>query len=446
MWWGGGGAGSTRMIWLGGVGWRPAGRQPLDEQAIRAARAAAISGRGAGTGSGGLVLLPAPGSGSAPGPGSVPVLGSAPGSGARPEAGAGPGGAVAVGFGSGHDLDEPQPGPAPAGVTDTRDRPGPGSRAWTMTADPGAAGLAAAGVLDRGRDAGGGWRSWPAAARRTGPAAAPPGSAPGSAERQVPRRRGRRRLDADRSGRRQPAWTWPWTAALRLPGTGARPRSGGLDHRIDLRAWIIAEATRVLSEQDARQVEDTTLAEDGPGSRPPASCWWRGWAGILVIHWARRGALEQAQKEPPIPALARRRRHRCLGRVRAAARRRARKLDQHLTERALNLRAAWGCRAPWTKLRARAYLDVLLGRCSSTGPARQPPGRENLRHPPAHPGLRPQRPAVRPARALAPSGLPPTPRSASAQRRPAPHRPRHRRLLARPPSAHRPTCRRIVRC
>jgi hypothetical protein len=48
--------------------------------------------------------------------------------------------------------------------------------------------------------------------------------------------------------------------ATRLPGTAAALRAGILDY---LKARIIAEATHILSEQDARQVEDRILPGAG---------------------------------------------------------------------------------------------------------------------------------------------------------------------------------------
>ena len=78
--------------------------EPLDEQAIRAARARTISAEVLGTG-----FWRGIGAGPGPGPG------------ARP--GAGPVVRSRSGFGSGDDLDELEPGPALAGLTDTATRP-----------------------------------------------------------------------------------------------------------------------------------------------------------------------------------------------------------------------------------------------------------------------------------------------------------------------------------
>ena len=107
--------------------------------------------------------------------------------------------------------------------------------------------------------------------------------------------------------------------ATRLPGTAAALRAGIIDY---LKARIIAEATRILGADDARQVEDLILAKagqqtvraaaggagpDDPGDRPRSRA-------------AAPGASPAGSADP---ALARRRRHRRPGRVRAAARRRA---------------------------------------------------------------------------------------------------------------------------
>ena len=86
------------------AGWADPPGEPLDEQAVRAARAASISAEVLGTGF-------------------------------WPRAGAGPGARTIIwsrsGFGSGDDLDELAPGPALAGLADTAAGPA-GSRAWMM--------------------------------------------------------------------------------------------------------------------------------------------------------------------------------------------------------------------------------------------------------------------------------------------------------------------------
>ncbi len=175
------------------------------------------------------------------------------------------------GFGSGDDLDELEPGPALAGLTDTATRPDRiadldddeligALRAWRRLESWAAAGtLAMVAELARRRPA-----------DRTAPAT--PGQFPDQPSEFL----------ADEIAA---ALTLTGPAAdtcldlamdlaIRLPGTAAALRAGIIDY---LKARIIAEATRILSPDDARRAEDMILAQAGQQTSP-ASC-GRRWPG-----------------------------------------------------------------------------------------------------------------------------------------------------------------------
>jgi len=222
----------------------------MDEQAIRAARAAAISAEVLGTG-----FWPRIGAG--PGP----RVGADPGPRPGPRPTVRPGARTIIrsrsGFGSGDDLDELEPGPALAGLTDTATRPGRlagldddeligALRAWRRLESWSAAGtLAVVAELARRRPA-------------DGTAAAAPGQFPGRpSEFLTDEIAAALTLTGPAAGT---CLDLAIDLAIRLPGTAAALRAGILDY---LKARIIAEATHILSEQDARQVEDRILPGAG---------------------------------------------------------------------------------------------------------------------------------------------------------------------------------------
>ncbi len=147
--------------------------------------------------------------------------------------------------------------------------------------------------------------------------------------------------------------------ATRLPGTARALRAGIIDY---LKARIIAEATRVLSDADARAVEEMVL----PGAGGQTSGRLRAALAKAVLAVDPEAAArrrELAEKDPRVrrwredagtAALA--------GYSLPAAE--VLEADQAITSRALDLRAA-GVPGTLEELRARAYLDALLGRDSA---------------------------------------------------------------------------------
>ena len=187
--------------------------------------------------------------------------------------------------------------------------------------------------------------------------------------------------------------------AIRLPGTFRAQRAGIIDYP---RARLIAESTRILTDEQARQVEAKILPAAGEQTtgRLRAAL---ARAVIAVDPQAATRRREEAQKDPRV-----RRWREDAGTAALAGYSLppadVLAADQRLTDRAVALREA-GLPGSLEELRARAYLDTLLGR-DSTPPADPAPA------PPADPA--PRRP-----HALA------TP----------PHQPR----LATPPHRPRPT-------
>jgi Domain of unknown function (DUF222) len=144
--------------------------------------------------------------------------------------------------------------------------------------------------------------------------------------------------------------------AIRLPGTVHALRAGIIDY---LRARIIAEATRILSPGGARRVEALILARAGQQTSGQLRAVLA--RTILAIDpEAAQRRREQAQKDPRI-----RRWREDAGTAALAGYglppADVLEADQHLTERAQDLRAA-GLPGTMDELRARAYLDALLGR------------------------------------------------------------------------------------
>jgi hypothetical protein len=172
--------------------------------------------------------------------------------------------------------------------------------------------------------------------------------------------------------------------AIRLPGTARALRAGVIDY---LKARIIAEATRILTDADARAVEERVLPEAG-GQTSGKLRVALARAVLAVDPEAAARRREQAGKDPRV-----RRWREDAGTAAlagyslpAAA---VLEADQAITTRALDLRAA-GVGGTLEELRARAYLDALLGRDSAV--AGQPvPG------PDCDPGSPGQSPAAGPS-------------------------------------------------
>jgi hypothetical protein len=314
---------------------------------------------------------------------------------------AGPGAGLRVrslsGFGSGDDLDVLEPGPALAGLTDTATRPDRIAdldddeligtlRAWRRLESWTAAGtLAVVAELARRRPA-----------DRTPPA--PPGQFPDQPSEFLTDE-----IAAALTLTSPAADTCLDLAvdlAIRLPRTAQALRAGIIDY---LKARIIAEATRILSPDDARQVEDMILARAGQQTSGQLRAALAR-AILLIDPEAAQRRREQAQRDPRI-----RRWREDAGTAALAGYglppADVLEADQQLTERALDLRAA-GVTGTLDELRARAYLDALLGRCST--PAQ--PGATAQPGEPATPGAagEPSPPSVQPSgpSESAPSGPP----------------------------------------
>jgi hypothetical protein len=162
--------------------------------------------------------------------------------------------------------------------------------------------------------------------------------------------------------------------AIRLPGTFRAQRAGIIDYP---RARLIAESTRILTDEQAGQVEAKILPAAGEQTtgRLRAAL---ARAVIAVDPQAATRRREEAQKDPRV-----RRWREDAGTAALAGYSLppadVLAADQRLTDRAVALRDA-GLRGSLEELRARAYLDTLLGR-DSTPPAAPPnptPGRPRL--------------------------------------------------------------------
>ena len=332
------------------------------------------------------------------------------GAGFWPRAGTGPGPRTILrsrsGFGSGDDLDELAPGPALAGLADTATRPGRiagldddeligALRAWRRLESWTAAGtLAVAAELARRRPA------------DRAPAAAPGQFPDQPSEFVADEIAAALTLTGPAAGT---CLDLAMDLAIRLPGTAAALRAGIIDY---LRARIIAEATRILSGQDARQAEDRIL----PGAGQQTSGQLRAALArtILAIDpAAAQRRREQAQKDPRI-----RRWREDAGTAALAGYglppADVLEADQHLTDRAHHLREA-GQPGTLDELRARAYLDALLGRHpAAPTPAGEPAAPGQAGQPaqpgaPAGPGADHQPPPSGPSAGPGPStgGAPP---------------------------------------
>jgi hypothetical protein len=174
--------------------------------------------------------------------------------------------------------------------------------------------------------------------------------------------------------------------ATRLPGTARALHAGVIDY---LKARLIAEATRVVTDDHAREAETRILPAAGQQTmgqlRAAVS---RALLAVDPEAAARRR--EEAQKDPRV-----RRWQEDAGTAALAGYSLppadVLAADQQLTTRALRLRDA-GLTGSLEELRARAYLDALLGRDSAPvvtprdadDPADAPPPPPRPNPPPAH--------------------------------------------------------------
>jgi Domain of unknown function (DUF222) len=147
--------------------------------------------------------------------------------------------------------------------------------------------------------------------------------------------------------------------ALRLPATARALREGIIDYP---KARLIADLTRILSDEDARAVEAQILAAAGDQTAAQLRAAVSR-AVIAIDPEAATRRRQEAQKDPRVRRWQEDAGTAALGgfglppaEVLAA--------DQRITERALALRDA-GLPGSLEELRARAYLDTLLGQDSS---------------------------------------------------------------------------------
>jgi hypothetical protein len=159
--------------------------------------------------------------------------------------------------------------------------------------------------------------------------------------------------------------------AIRLPGTFDALHAGIIDDR---RAGLIADATRILTDEHARLVEARILPKAGEQAtgRLRAAL---ARAVIAVDPAAATRRREEAQKDPRV-----RRWQEDAGTAALAGYNlppaEVLQADQRLTERARALREA-GLPGSLEELRARAYLDTLLGHSSApelAEPSERPAG------------------------------------------------------------------------
>ena len=153
--------------------------------------------------------------------------------------------------------------------------------------------------------------------------------------------------------------------AQRLPGTARAHHEGRITR---LKARIIADAVRILDDEQARSVEDRVL----PAAEHQTSGQLRAAVARAVLAIDPEAATrrrEQAEQDPRV-----RRWREDAGTAALAGYglppADVLEADQRLTDRALSLRSS-GLTGTLDELRARAYLDTLLGR-DRTRPA--PPG------------------------------------------------------------------------
>jgi Domain of unknown function (DUF222) len=147
--------------------------------------------------------------------------------------------------------------------------------------------------------------------------------------------------------------------ALRLPATARALHEGVIDYP---RARLIADLTRILSDEDARAVEAQILAA-AAGQTPAQLRAAVSRAVIAIDPEAATRRRQEAQKDPRVRRWQEDAGTAALGGF-GLPPAEALEADQRITERALALRDA-GLPGSLEELRARAYLDTLLGQDSS---------------------------------------------------------------------------------
>jgi Domain of unknown function (DUF222) len=189
--------------------------------------------------------------------------------------------------------------------------------------------------------------------------------------------------------------------AVRLPATMQALTAGRIDRP---RAKVIADLTRVLTAAHARQAEQQILDRMGNSTTGQLRALLAR-VIIAIDPEAARRRREEAQRDPRV-----RRWQEDAGTAALAGfglpPADVLAADQQLTHRALDLRAA-GLAGSLEELRARAYLDALLGRDSQPAPASdQASDHHSPSGQPRPPSDQPRPPNGQPR--------PPTPQSASA--------------------------------
>jgi hypothetical protein len=147
--------------------------------------------------------------------------------------------------------------------------------------------------------------------------------------------------------------------AVRLPATARALREGAIDQ---LKARLIADLTRILSDEDARAVEAQILPAAGDQTRAQLRA-AVGRAVIAVDPEAATRRRQEAQKDPRVRRWQEDAGTAALGGF-GLPPTEVLEADQRITERAHALRDA-GLPGSLEELRARAYLDTLLGQDSS---------------------------------------------------------------------------------
>jgi hypothetical protein len=198
--------------------------------------------------------------------------------------------------------------------------------------------------------------------------------------------------------------------AVRLPGTMQALTAGRIDHP---RAKLIADMTRILPAGQARRAEQQILdrMENLTTGQLRALL---ARVIIAIDPEAARRRREEAQREPRV-----RRWQEDAGTAALAGfglpPADVLAADQQITHRALDLRAA-GVAGSLEELRARAYLDALLGRDSQPAPAGDRAASDEPSPPGDQPSPRSDQPSAPGDQPSAPSDQPspPTPQSAAA--------------------------------
>ena len=166
--------------------------------------------------------------------------------------------------------------------------------------------------------------------------------------------------------------------ALRLPATARALHEGVIDYP---KARLIADLTRVLSDEDARAVEARILAAAG-GQTTAQLRAAVSRAVIAVDPEAAARRRQEAQKDPRVRRWQEDAGTAALGGF-GLPPAEVLEADQRITERALALRDA-GLPGSLEELRARAYLDTLLGQDSSASETVHKPHSQPAAHAPSH--------------------------------------------------------------